>query len=237
MTPTQPEPAAGVPIEEKLEPISLKEFFENIPPGNERLIEDPLERKANLSVKRDFIRKDVRLDLHCAKCGGTRNFEKITEDESKRDYYLKGRRCENQGLGIGAFGYYRRVVENQKNRIIDEIIRAAKKINAPQEMVDGLEAAKLETQFITAIDRIKPAVPQALLISGHNPLTLLHSALSQGLHAERDEDCLELASSIRTVLADLIERTSAVLRESAELDNAVTRLMQKNSKKSQSDGK
>lgn len=31
-----------------------------------------------------------------------------------RDLFLQGRRCENQGFGIGAFAYYRRVVENQK---------------------------------------------------------------------------------------------------------------------------
>jgi len=80
----------------------------------------------------------------------------ITVIGPERDYYLKGRRCENQGLGIGAFGYYRRVVENQKNRIIDEIIRAARKVNAPQEMLDKLDAAKAETQFTKAIDTIKP---------------------------------------------------------------------------------
>lgn len=154
----------------------------------------------------------------------------------ERDYYLKGRRCENQGLGIGAFGYYRRVVENQKNRIIDEIIRAAKKVNAPEEMVRRLEQAKAETQFTTAIDRIKPAVPEALLISGHNPLTLLHSALSQGLHAETDEECLELATSIRVVLTDLAERTTAVLKDSAELDKALSRLMQWKAKKGLPEG-
>jgi hypothetical protein len=38
-----------------------------------------------------------------------------------------GRRAENQGMGIGAFAYYRRVVENQKNRIIAEIKRVAEK--------------------------------------------------------------------------------------------------------------
>ena len=47
-----------------------------------------------------------------------------------RDIFLKGRRCENQGLGIGAFVYYRRVVENQKNRILGEIITVAKKLGA-----------------------------------------------------------------------------------------------------------
>jgi len=100
-------------------------------------------------------------------------------------------------------------------------------------MLESLEAAKMETQFTTAIDKIKPAVPEALLISGQNPLTLLHSALSQGLHAETDEECLELAISIRVVLTDLAERSTAVLKDSAELDQALSRLMQWKSKKSQ----
>ena len=44
-----------------------------------------------------------------------------------RTEFLKGRRCENQGLGVGAFIYYRRVVENQKNRILSEIIKVCEK--------------------------------------------------------------------------------------------------------------
>src|SRR5882724_10724399 len=37
---------------------------------------------------------------------------------AEKEYYFKGRRAENQGLGIAAFAYYRRVVENQKNKIL-----------------------------------------------------------------------------------------------------------------------
>jgi len=55
-----------------------------------------------------------------------------------RDTFLKGRRCENQGLGIGSFIYYRRVVENQKNRILSEIIKVSEKIGAPEEKVEIL---------------------------------------------------------------------------------------------------
>src|SRR5437016_10786690 len=35
-----------------------------------------------------------------------------------RDLCLRGRRAENEGLGIGAFAYYRRVVEKQKGRVL-----------------------------------------------------------------------------------------------------------------------
>ncbi len=44
-----------------------------------------------------------------------------------REIFLKGRRSENQGLGIGSFIYYRRVVENQKDRILREIIKVSLK--------------------------------------------------------------------------------------------------------------
>ena len=98
-----------------------------------------------------------------------------------RELFLKGRRCENQGLGIGAFVYYRRVVENQKDRILEEIIKVSKKLSIPPSTVATLEAAKAETQFTKALASVKDAMPQVLLINGHNPLTLLHSALSEGL--------------------------------------------------------
>lgn len=37
--------------------------------------------------------------------------------------FIKGRQCENQGLGIGAFAYYRRVVENHKNESLTKSSR------------------------------------------------------------------------------------------------------------------
>lgn len=149
----------------------------------------------------------------------------------QRDYYLKGRRCENQGLGIGAFAYYRRAVEKEKDRIFDEVIRTAKKLRAGEDLIRDLEEARRETQFTAAVERIRLGVPQALLINGHNPLTLLHSAISEGLHAQTDEDCLKMATTIRIVLTDLAQRTGSVLKEQAELDSAVSRLMAAKDKK------
>lgn len=142
-----------------------------------------------------------------------------------RDLFLKGRRCENQGLGIGAFVYYRRVVESQKNRIIDEIIKVSKKIGASEDALSKLETAKAETRFSQALGNVKDAVPQALLINGHNPLLLLHTALSDGLHDRTDEHCLEVAASVRVVLGELSERLSQALKDEAELTRALAKLM------------
>jgi hypothetical protein len=146
-----------------------------------------------------------------------------------RELFLKGRRAELHGLGIGAFAYYRRVVEEQKGRIIEEIGKVAVKIRPSKETADLFAKAKAETQFTTAIAMIKSAIPEAVLIDGHNPLTLLHSALSEGLHAHTDEQCLELATSIRVVLTELAERISTALKEEATLKSAVSRLLNRKS--------
>lgn len=142
-----------------------------------------------------------------------------------RDAFLKGRRAENQGLGIGAFAYYRRVVENQKNRLLDEIMRVAERTRAAQSTIAALTAAKDETQFSRAVDLVKDSIPPSLLIDGHNPMTLLHSALSEGLHAQTDEECLEIATSVRVILQELTEKTAAALKDHAELKSALSRLL------------
>ncbi|MDI7226907.1 hypothetical protein QMM92_19730 [Leptospira santarosai] len=147
-----------------------------------------------------------------------------------REVFLKGRQCENQGLGIGAFIYYRRVVENQKNRILTEIKKVAQKTGLRSEKYAIFDDAIKETQFSRAIDLVKDALPESLLIDGRDPLKLLHGALSEGVHNHEDEECLEIAHSIRIVLAELSERISIALKDENELKNAINLLDKRKSK-------
>lgn len=145
---------------------------------------------------------------------------------SDRELFLQGRRCENQGLGVGAFAYYRRVVENQRSRILSEIIRIARKIELDPSDIASLESARNETQFSRSIELARDAFPQSLLLDGgHNPLTLLHTALSEGLHAQDDATCLEYATASRAVLSDLADRIDRILADKKELDEAVSKLL------------
>lgn len=143
----------------------------------------------------------------------------------EKEYFFKGRRSESQGMGIAAFAYYRRIIEAQRNKIFDEVIRVSKTLQASADLIRELERAKVETQFSKAVEQIKLGIPQALLINGHNPLTLLHSALSEGLHAQSDEECLEIATSIRVVLTELTERLAQALKSDATLNAAVSKLL------------
>lgn len=144
--------------------------------------------------------------------------------------FLKGRQCENQALGIGAFAYYRRVVESHKNDIFDGILSVCHVVQAPPEMVKEIQRARSEISFTKGIDAIKPALPEGLLINGQNPLSLLHSALSIGLHNESDDECLQAAQDIRIVLGELVERMAALKKDDAELAASVQRLMAKKTK-------
>jgi hypothetical protein len=145
----------------------------------------------------------------------------ITLLRDQRDLFLKGRRAENQGMGIAAFAYYRRVIDDQRARIFDEIIKVCQRLSADQTLIDELTAAKTETQFSKAVESVKHGIPQALLVNGENPLTLLHSALSEGLHGRSDEECLANATNIRIVMAEFAERMGQALKDEAELSNAV----------------
>ena len=151
----------------------------------------------------------------------------------ERDNFLKGRRCETQGLGVGAFSYYRRIVENARTRIYDRIIDACKAIQAGTALIDELERARNDTQFTKGFESFKGMLPDILKVRGHNPLTLLHDALSCGLHAETDEECLEIATSIRALLFALTERMEAALASNAELMTAVSTVLKRKESKSE----
>jgi hypothetical protein len=206
------------------EVISFAEFLEGKPPGATVKIKDLLVQEATHGKSGA-----------CFKFGEYPAFGPLTPPrllkmlERNGDIFMKGRRCESQGLGIGAFVYYRRVVEDQRASIIAEITRVATMINAPTETIEASQAAEAETQFSKSIGMIKDAIPESLKVHGHNPLTILHDNLSSGLHTKSDHECLEIAQAVRVVLADLAERLTLALKDEAELTKALGRLLKKDS--------
>ena len=141
-----------------------------------------------------------------------------------RELFMKGRRTESQSLGIGAFVYYRRVVENQKDRLLEEIRKAAERLGADTDLLDSIDRAKGETQFSKAIELVKDAIPDGLKVQGENPLTLLHRVLSRGVHGLDDRECLERAQAVRRVLTELVSNITQVTKNERELTDAVKKL-------------
>lgn len=113
----------------------------------------------------------------------------------------------------------------KKNRILGEIVKVSEKIGVPQDKIDTLGQAIQETRFSKALKMAKDVMPESLLIDGHSPILLLYRALSRGVHELSDEECLERAGAVRCVLGELSERLSAILKDKAELTEAVSTLM------------
>ena len=141
------------------------------------------------------------------------------------ELYRKGLRTEREGHGIGAAAYFRRVVENQWKALVKKLRDAAEKLGTPTEKLNVFDEALNQTQFSTAVDMLKDAIPPKLLIlDGRNPLTLLYKPLSVQIHDLSDEQCLQQAADIRVVLNETFDNISRVLSDDETLKAAVTRL-------------
>lgn len=119
--------------------------------------------------------------------------------------FRKGLVCKSQGYGVGAFSYYRRITED----IIDELLESITDLieeNHKTEYAIALEKTKKMRVTQEKIDLVKDLLPSILTPNGMNHLGVLHSELSEGLHAASDEACLENANHTESILIYLINR-------------------------------
>jgi hypothetical protein len=132
-----------------------------------------------------------------------RNLEKTLGKHSTN--FKKGLVCESQGYGIGAFSYYRRITEDIIDELLDSISDLIEEEHK-KEYEKALEKAKTTRVTQEKIDIVKDLLPTILKPNGMNPLGVLHSELSEGLHAATDESCLENANHIKSILIFLINQ-------------------------------
>ncbi len=122
--------------------------------------------------------------------------------------FRKGLTCESQGYGIGAYSYYRRIVEE----IIDKLLSSIQSLLSEDEKVayeQALQAAKKTTVASEKIDLVKDLLPSSLRSGNMNPLSILHATLSEGMHDRTDEECLEAATHIREILVYLVDQINS----------------------------
>lgn len=175
----------------------------------------------------------VRLDLekgYIMKVGQEPSWE-IAMDRAlektlgtRANYYKRGLVSESQGYGIGAFGYYRRVVEE----IIDDLLEGIPYLMAGEEReqyLEALEKTKKTTVAQEKIDLVKDLLPSILRPGGINPLSVLYSTLSEGLHKESDERCIELAAEVRETLVFLVNQIEVTKESSARFTDSMRRLL------------
>ncbi|MCZ6675745.1 MAG: hypothetical protein O7E52_00690 [Candidatus Poribacteria bacterium] len=140
--------------------------------------------------------------------------------------FKKGFICEAQGFGIGAYAYYRRIVEmiiDELLVIIESLIEGAEK----DRYIQALERVKTTRQTDEKIRLVKDLLPSTLKPDGYNPLGVLHQALSEGIHQLSEGECLNRATEIRTVLVFLINQVQHQKEERKEFTEGMRKLLEK----------
>jgi len=117
--------------------------------------------------------------------------------------FRRGLDCEGTGYGIGAYGYYRRVVEDMIGGLLEQVPAILSESEMPKYAA-ALAEVRTTTVAQTKIALVKDLLPSRLLPAGINPLDVLHSELSSGLHGKTDEECLDDAVAVREALAYLV---------------------------------
>src|SRR6185369_3522709 len=108
--------------------------------------------------------------------------------------YKKGLVNRNEGYGLGALTYIRRVVEDKTNELIEVAADLAESHAVDPELVKQIRAAT--TQKTTYDKKLRLAAtvfPETLMIDGINPLAELYKLVSEGVHVLTEEECIRVA--------------------------------------------
>jgi len=157
-----------------------------------------------------------------------KNLEKTLNKHSIT--FRKGLVCESHGYGIGAFSYYRRITEDIIDELLDSIFDLIEEKHKA-EYQEALQKTKSTRVTQEKIDLVKDLLPTILKPNGMNPLGVLHSELSEGLHAESDEACLENANHVKNILTFLITQIIQSKESAKGFTESMKSLLTKKSKK------
>ncbi len=183
----------------------------------------------NIISNKEYDEKNDFPTLYLRKIGQLpaveRNPEKEVLDylcEEDKDNYRKALSNLSMSYGIGAFAYFRRIIENEIKSVVKDLSEL------DFEGSDKIKLAWTEYeqshQLSNLIDNINPYIPKSLKEIDDNPIRLLHSQLSGGIHVYSEEICLEKAKMIDTILRYIIKKVSSEKYELTEVRKAMRSL-------------
>jgi hypothetical protein len=114
----------------------------------------------------------------------------------KRPLYVKGMTMRHNNYGIGALTYFRRVIEDTTDEMLDLLETAMVDTQADPDAIETLRAARTGTRFEEKVKIAGEVMPQHLRPGGINPFGNLYALLSIGLHDRTDEECCEIVDAM-----------------------------------------
>ena len=133
-------------------------------------------------------------------------------NEESRELYGKGLRNLELEYGTGSFAYFRRMIVNEFERIIEALSDPySPDGNKIAQAFSNYKELGLKTKFI---EDISPYLPKSLQEHGANTLLMLYDAASIGMDELTEKECVKKSKDIDTLFRYLIRKIYAERNES-----------------------
>ena len=123
--------------------------------------------------------------------------------------YAKAVVCLSHEYGVAAFAYFRRIVENNIDKLLDLVQEDAQSSSANTEVNSALVELKKNSPMSKKIEIANHALPEHLNPDGLNPLGKLYQVLSEAVHNFSEEECLNKAKITSECLAYLVSELAS----------------------------
>jgi hypothetical protein len=165
-----------------------------------------------------------RANIFIEKIGGPnvkitvkKSIEKYLDRESCHWFY-KAKKALSDNLGIGAFAYFRRIIEKELVGIINNIAALPAADPALKELVLKYQNSSKPHLIY---DDIFTYLPKSLQSLDANPLKLLYQQTSEGLHSLSETECLDRAKQIEILLDFVIVKINEEKSTMLDVKNAI----------------
>ena len=112
-------------------------------------------------------------------------------------FYVKALRSLNESYGIGACAYFRRMIEDYINPLLQLLHDYKKEEGSSADELEKILSVRSGKNFSAKTEYAAQICPPALIVQGMNPLKELHELLSYNIHAGSDKDATEVALKIQ----------------------------------------
>lgn len=176
--------------DQKIPKETVETIFSN--PNDDPLIQQPV----NIFIEKigEYPKQKIKIDTEISK----------VLDRESCNWYFKAKSSLNDKLGIGAFAYFRRIIEKELISLAKEVSEL--KHSKSEKMKELILEYENSNKVYLIYDNIFEFLPPALKSFGDNPFALLYKQTSMGLHELTEEECLSKAEAIDYVLTFLIKK-------------------------------
>jgi hypothetical protein len=144
-----------------------------------------------------------------------------------KDFYVRGMASRHIGYGVGALGYFRRVIDDTIADMLGVLEAAMVETGADPAAIEKVRQARGGKVFDERVKRAAEAIPPHLKPGGMNPFADLYDHYSIGLHGLSDEECCDIVDAMDEAMKYVYTELKSHTEGAVRYKEAVTKIQQK----------